>query len=112
QPWDSLNIMAVVAANASLADSNQITNGRRLNTETKKFLTAELDSMGYSLIPSQANFVMIDVRRPVAPLIEALKQRNVQVGRLFPTLPNHMRVTLGKKSEMEGFLAAFRQVIA
>jgi histidinol-phosphate/aromatic aminotransferase/cobyric acid decarboxylase-like protein len=31
---------------------------------------------------------------------------------LFPALPNHMRLTIGKKSEMETFLAAFRQVMA
>jgi histidinol-phosphate/aromatic aminotransferase/cobyric acid decarboxylase-like protein len=41
-----------------------------------------------------------------------LKQRNVQVGRLFPSLPNHMRLTIGKKAEMEAFLSAFRQVMA
>jgi len=41
-----------------------------------------------------------------------LKQRNVQVGRLFPALPNYMRVTIGKKSEMEPFLSAFRQGMA
>ena len=112
QPWDSVNIMALAAAVASLSDADQVTNGRRLNTETKAFLTSELDSMGYKQIPSQANFVMIDVKRPVVPLIQALKERNVQVGRLFPALPNYMRLTIGKKSEMEAFLSAFRQILA
>jgi histidinol-phosphate aminotransferase len=55
---------------------------------------------------------MIEAKRPVVPLIQALKQRNVQVGRLFPALPNHMRVTIGKKTEMEAFVSAFRQVTA
>jgi len=41
----------------------------------------------------------------------ALKQRSVQVGRLFPALPNYLRLTIGKKSEMEMSLSAFRQVI-
>jgi histidinol-phosphate aminotransferase len=54
---------------------------------------------------------MIDVKRPVLPLIKGLKERNVHVGRLFPALPNHMRLTIGKKSEMEAFLSAFRQVL-
>jgi histidinol-phosphate/aromatic aminotransferase/cobyric acid decarboxylase-like protein len=48
----------------------------------------------------------------VVPLIQALKQRNVEVGRLFPSMPNHMRLTIGKKSEMETFLSAFREVAA
>ena len=53
---------------------------------------------------------MVDMKRPVAPLIQAMRQRNVLVGRLFPSLPNHMRITIGKKAEMQRFLAAFREV--
>jgi histidinol-phosphate aminotransferase len=68
--------------------------------------------MGYKSIPSQANFIMFDCKRAVVSLIQALKQRNIQVGRLFPALPNHMRLTIGKKSEMESFLLAFKQVMA
>jgi histidinol-phosphate/aromatic aminotransferase/cobyric acid decarboxylase-like protein len=41
-----------------------------------------------------------------------MKEKNVQVGRLFPALPNHMRVTIGKRSEMEAFLSAFKQATA
>ena len=111
QVWDSVNIMALAAANASLNDSDQVTNGRRLNSEAKRFVTGKLDAMGFGHIPSQANFMMIDVKRPVRPLIDALNQRGVQVGRAFPTLPNHMRVTIGKQAEMEIFLTAFRQVV-
>jgi histidinol-phosphate aminotransferase len=112
QVWDSINIMALAAANASLNDPDQVTNGRRLNSETKRFVTGKLDAMGFGHIPSQANFMMIDVKRPVRPLIDALNQRGVQVGRAFPTLANHMRVTIGKQAEMEIFLSAFRQVVS
>jgi len=112
QMWDSVNIMALAAAIASLDDPDQVANGRRLNSEAKAFVTGELDTMGYKQIPSQANFIMFNVKRPVVPLIQALKQRNVQVGRLFPALPNHMRLTIGKKAEMEAFLSAFHQVTA
>jgi len=111
QMWDSVNIMALAAAIASVDDPDQVANGHRLNTEVRSFVTTELDTLGYKQIPSQANFVMIDVKRPVGPLIQAMKQRGVHVGRLFPALPNHMRVTIGKKSEMDAFLTAFRQVI-
>lgn len=112
QAWDSSNLMALVAARASLGDSDRVPDGRRLNRETREFFTGELAKMGYETIPSQANFVMIDVKRPVVPLIATFKNRKVQVGRLFRPLPNHLRVTIGKKSEMEAFLAAFREVMA
>ena len=112
QMWDSVNCMALAAAVASLNDPDQVANGKRLNSEAKTFVTAEIEKMGYKQIPSQANFIMFDVKRPVVPLIKALKERNVQVGRLFPALPNHMRLTIGKKAEMEIFLSTFRQVMA
>ena len=112
QPWDSVSIMAIAAAVASLNDPDQVANGRRLNSEAKAFTVSELEKMGFKTIASQANFIMTDLRRPVKPLIEATKQRRVQVGRLFPTLPNHMRITIGKKAEMEAFLSAFREVVA
>jgi histidinol-phosphate aminotransferase len=112
QMWDSVNCMALAAATASLDDSDQVTNGQRSNREAKQFTTSELDKMGYKQIPSQANFIMFDCKRPVVPIIKAMKERNVQVGRLFPALPNHMRLTIGKKSEMESFLVAFREVTA
>jgi histidinol-phosphate aminotransferase len=111
QTWDSVNIMALAAGIASLNDPEQVPNGRRLNSETKQFVLGETRQLGYSNIPSDANFVMIDVKRPVQPLIKALRDRNVQVGRLFPALPTHMRVTIGKQTEMETFMTAFREVV-
>ena len=112
QMWDSINCMALAAASASLDDPEQVPNGQRLNSEAKAFVTSELDKMGYEQIPSHANFIMFDCKRPVVPFIQALKQRKVQVGRLFPALPNYMRVTIGKRAEMEAFLSAFREVSA
>ncbi len=111
QMWDSVNIMALAAASASLDDPDQVPTGQRLNSEAKTFTVGELDKLGYKTIPSQANFIMFDCKRPVVPLIQALKQRNVEVGRLFPALPNYMRLTIGKRSEMESFLGAFKQVM-
>src|SRR5215471_3131194 len=112
QMWDSVNIMALAAASASLDDPAHVTNRQRSNMEAKTFTVGELEKLGYLTIPSQANFIMIDCKRPVVPLIEAMKQRRVHVGRLFPALPNHMRLTIGKKTEMESFVSAFKQVIA
>jgi histidinol-phosphate aminotransferase len=112
QMWDSVNIMALAAASASLDDPDHVTNRQRLNTEAKTFTVRELEKLGYQTIPSQANFIMFDCKRPVVPLIQAMKQQNVHVGRLFPALPNHMRVTIGKKNEMERFVGALKQVTA
>src|SRR5262245_35571980 len=112
QMWDSVNCMALAAATVSLDDPDHVPTGQRLNREAKTFVTSELGKMGYEQIPSQANFIMFDCKRPVVPLIQAMKERKVHVGRLFPALPNHMRLTIGKKSEMESFIEAFKRVTA
>jgi hypothetical protein len=44
--WDSVNIMALAAANASLNDPDQVSNGRRLNTRTKQFVLDEIKKLG------------------------------------------------------------------
>jgi histidinol-phosphate aminotransferase len=111
QIFDSVNIMALVAAHASVKDAEQVTRGRRLNTEIKKTVCAELDALGYRYIPSHANFMMIDIRREVRPAIAAMRARGVEVGRVFPALPNFMRVTIGTAPDMKVFLSAFKEIM-
>ena len=112
QSWDSVSIMAIVAARASLDDAAQVTNGLRNNSEVRNYVCGELDKLKFTYIPSHANFMMIDMRREVKPLIAAFKEKKVQVGRLFPPLPNFMRVTIGTKPQMERFLTVFKEVTA
>lgn len=112
QTQDSINIMALVAASASLQDAAQVEQGRRRNSEVKKFVYGELDKLGFKFIPSHANFMMIDLRRAVKPVIAAMRARNVEVGRLFPALPNFMRVTIGTQPQMDAFVSAFRTVMS
>jgi len=52
--------------------------------------------MQLDFVPSQTNFVLIDLGRPAQPVIDGLKARRIMVGRLFASLPNHMRVTLAR----------------
>jgi histidinol-phosphate aminotransferase len=56
--------------------------------------------------------MMIDLRREIRPILTAMRTRGVEVGRLFPALPNFMRVTIGTAPEMKTFLSAFREVMA
>ena len=110
--WDSVNVIALAAGRASLADPSWAEQGRKRNASTRAQLVADLARRGFTVIPSQANFVMIDTRREVKPLIAALRQRGVEVGRLFPALPKHLRVTLGRPEEMDRFLREFATLTA
>jgi histidinol-phosphate aminotransferase len=110
--WDSLNVLALAAARASIADTQHVADGKRRNRETRDAVVASMKRMRHDVIPSHANFVMIDTGRDVKPLITALRGRGVQVGRFFPALPQHLRVTIGKPQQMDRFVEAFREVTA
>jgi histidinol-phosphate aminotransferase len=55
---------------------------------------------------------MVDVKRPGQEVIDGLAKQNVYVGRLFPVMPNHIRVSVGLPEEMDKFKAAFLKVTA
>ena len=46
QMWDSVNIMALSAASASLDDDSQVTNGKKMNSDAKGYTLTELKKMG------------------------------------------------------------------
>src|SRR5213595_2079461 len=50
QMFDSVNVMALAAASASLDDEAQVTNGRKMNSEAKSFTVTELQKLGYKSI--------------------------------------------------------------
>ncbi len=108
--WDSVNVFALAAGRASLRDAGWVAMGRRRNAATRGQLVSELSRLGHAVIPSQTNFVMFDARREVKPVIAALHDRGVDVGRLFPALPHHLRVTIGTREQMKRFLDAFGAV--
>lgn len=112
QTWDSVNVFAIAGATASLGDSKHVIDGRRRNSETKRQLVASLGKLGYAVVPSEANFIMIDVKRNVRPVITAMRERGVHVGRLFPSMPEHLRVTIGTAVHMDRFVDVFRTVMA
>lgn len=110
--YDSVNVLAMAAARASIADTAHATEGKARNARTRAQVFADLHKLGLSPIPSQANFFMVDVKKPVEPLIAALAAKGVQVGRAFPALPTHLRVTVGTPEQMQRFVEALTATLA
>ncbi len=109
--WSNTNASVLEAALASLDDAGHVPRARHAINETRRWLCAEIDRDGRAHIPSEANFVMIDAGSDVEPVIAALRERNILVGRKFPSLPNWLRVSIGTPEEMKAFLAALRAVL-
>ena len=109
--WSNTNAAVLAAAAASLADPNLVPRQKKLLNDTRKWLVSELTKQGRRTMPSEANFVMVDVGGDVAPVIQAFRARKILVGRKFPSLPTWLRVTVGKRDEMAVFLAALPEIV-
>jgi histidinol-phosphate aminotransferase len=107
---DNGNAAVLQAALASLADNDHVASCRAQLNGTRQWLCAELTKDSRPFIPSQANFVMLDMGTDVKPVIEQFRARNIIVGRRFAAMPNFLRVTIGTQPETESFLAALREI--
>ena len=101
----------MAAATASLQNKTLVAHRRQILADIRKDLFAWLDRKGYSYIPSEANMVLIDAKRPGREVAAEMLKHKVAIGRSWPALPTHVRVTIGTAAEMEKFKAAFERVV-
>ncbi len=108
----NVNSLAQAAARASLRDADQVDRSRRMNREGKQALAAAFDTMGLPHAPTEANFILVDVKRDCRDVFEGLLRRGVIVrtGDIFG-LPTHLRVTIGTAEQNERFLRELRAVL-
>jgi len=83
---------------------------KKLTIETRNKTTAALTALGYDVLPSEANFFMVSIGRQVEPVIAEFETKGIQVGRPFPPMNTHLRVSVGVPEEMDRFLKAFKEI--
>jgi histidinol-phosphate aminotransferase len=92
---------SLAAAAAALADTGHVATERARNDAARRFTRGRFEAAGYRVLPSSANFVMIDVRRDAGAFAWLCRQHQVQVARPFPPLSTCVRLTIGTMPEME-----------
>jgi len=107
----NVSTLGQAAAAAALDDQDHVETSRALNQRERTLMTEALVGRGLNVAPSQANFVLVDVKRPARAVYEALLQKGVIV-RPFASLPTSLRVTIGTERENERFLNALGQVLS
>jgi histidinol-phosphate aminotransferase len=106
----SITALSTNAVLASLADALHVEKVAKLNAAQREIFFDEMKKAKFESTPSQANFVMVNVRTPVAPVIREFEKRKILVGREFPAMGNFLRVTLGNDAEMKRFYGAFHEI--
>lgn len=77
-PW-GLNSFAVAIARALPKHREEIQTDALRNTARREQMISALRSLGAEVLPSHANFVLADFKRPMGGVIEKLKQRGILV---------------------------------
>jgi histidinol-phosphate aminotransferase len=109
--WNFMPVTGVVAAIASLKDQNLVPERRRINAAIRQQTFDWLSRNGYSFIPSESNCFMVDTKRPGQEVRDAMAKENVLIGRIWPIMPTHVRITVGTQEEMAKFQTAFQKVM-
>ncbi len=101
-----------VAALASLQDPDQVQRSFQLVQEGKQYLYEQFEQMGLDYVPTQANFIFVDVGLDSRECFDGLMRQGVTVrtGDIFG-LPTYIRVTIGTMEQNRKFIEALRDVL-
>jgi histidinol-phosphate aminotransferase len=118
--WDagsgtsSLNVLAMRAGIAAMErDESFVEQERARNKEVRDFTMKWFNDRGMKPTESQANFMFVNIGRPVKEFREACLKQNVKVARDFPPFEkSHCRISFGTMDEMKKAVAVFDRVLA
>jgi histidinol-phosphate aminotransferase len=115
KPWRLPSGISAPAGGAAIASLNapaHVAAEQRKNREAKAFIRAFFAKLGYRVGPSDANFVMVDIRRDSKAFKEACLTQGVAVGRQFPPFLTQTRISIGTMDEMKRAAKVFRAILA
>jgi histidinol-phosphate aminotransferase len=92
---------SLAAAGAALADASHVASERARNSGVHRYTRETFEAAGFRVLPSSANFVMIDVKRDAGAFGGECRRHQIVVARAFPPLTTHVRLTLGTMTEMQ-----------
>lgn len=108
----SVNQVAIAAAMATIEDKAHIADEIRKNAAARDFTRKFFENAGYTVHSTDANFLMVDIHRDAKAFKLEVAKHKVAIGRQFPSLPTHTRVSIGTMPEMKKAVAAFEKVLA
>lgn len=112
---DSINSYTVdrvaqAGAAAALADREYFEQTRKKVMDTRAWTVGELEKLGFTVCPSQANFVFArHPDRPGKEIFDHLRQEGILVRRWdIPEIRDWLRISIGTDGEMQALINALR----
>jgi len=107
QPFNT-SLLAQRGGLAALSDEGHVRESLRLNLLGRDYLYQTFDSLGVFYLPTQANFILIRIKRKGTEVYEGLLKKGVIVRNLGE---GFLRITIGLPEENKRFVEAFRKII-
>nr|WP_284508395.1 histidinol-phosphate transaminase [Caballeronia sp. INML5] len=109
-----LDRLAQVAAIASYEDQAWFEEGCAKVIASREKLSAQLQTLGFDVVPSATNFVF--AKHPAhdaATLAAALKSKEIFVRHFkLPRIDQHLRISIGTPAECDALVAALTEIVA
>ena len=111
QPFN-VNMVAQEGALAALDDKEFLKKTREVTLEGKRWVRAQLAKMGVMSVPSETNFLLIDVKKDCGQAFRELLELGVIVRDMKQyKLDTFIRVSIGTSAENRKFITALKKVL-
>ena len=109
-----LDRLAIAGATAAIEDREWFERTRQAVIRSRTALTGDLESLGFEVLPSAANFIFArHPRHDAAELALALRQRGIIVRHFRqPRIEQFLRITVGTDEQCAALIAALREIIS
>jgi len=112
---DSYNVngLGQVAALATLDDLPYYKENFRKIISTREWLSNGLTALGFEVLPSQTNFILVvPPRYSAESWLQKLRERKILVRWFkYPSVSKYLRITIGTRKEAEALLVAVRNIL-
>ena len=102
------NVLGLLAARASLRDGQHVQKSLQTNAAARTVVEDVLRELELAWLPSHANFVMHEIRGDLGEYAARMREAGILVGRPFPPLLGHNRLSLGTPDDMARFAEVLR----
>jgi histidinol-phosphate/aromatic aminotransferase/cobyric acid decarboxylase-like protein len=105
-------ITGMAAASASLQAKYVVPERRKLIGDVREDVFSFMEKNKFSYVRSNSNCFMVDVKRNPRDVQSKMAAEKVMIGRVWPSWPTHVRISIGTQEEMNKFKTAFLKVMA
>lgn len=110
-PPFSVNRMGQIGAAAALEDKDHVRKTKDISEKGKHYFYRHFEDLGIFYIPSETNFVTIDVKTDTKPIADELQKQGIIVRPLsMYGLPTFLRVTIGTPEQNKRFMDTFARI--